>query len=163
MHNIRPEYGNDWLNMLDSVEFNLKYQQQYRQFLHNKNKGYFQQNDWIDHGRIVDKVLPALTAGEALWQKRGNNGSQSGYGQRILAVFRTLHPSRLSRVSGPKYRKIYQEYQQQEEYITPTLARIHRRVKAQREAMGIKSECILTEDETLDIALRAILKIRNRN
>ena len=162
-NNIRDSYENDWLNMLDSIEFNLKCQQRCRPLLPNKYKVYFRQNEWLNYGRVFDKVLPALTARENVWHKCRDDGPPSGYGQRIRRVLRTLHLSLMRNGGQPNDPKLYQEYKQQEQYIIPTLARIHRRVKAQHEAAGIKSEYILTEDETLDIALRAILKRRNCN
>lgn len=159
--NIRNGYKNDWLNMLDSVEYNLKCQQPRYPLLPSKYKVYFQQNEWLNYARVLDKILPVLTAREIFWQKHRDNGLPSVYAQRILEFFQTLHQSLLHNGSHPIDRKIYQEYQQQEAHIIPTLARIHRCVKARNEAAGIKIECILTEDEILDIALRAILKRRN--
>ncbi|WP_342754422.1 hypothetical protein AAGQ96_20270 [Pantoea sp. MBD-2R] len=163
MYNIRTGYENDWLNMLDRVEFNLNCQQPCRLLLPNKYKVYFQRNDWLNYGRVLDKVLPGLTGRECLCQKRHDDGPLAGRGERFLGFLRTLQLARVRNVNRPDHRKLYQEYKQQEEHIIPTLARIHRRIKARHEAAGIKSECILTEDETLAIALRAILKRRNGN
>lgn len=60
-------------------------------------------------------------------------------------------------------REIYQEYQQLADHIMPTLARIHQRVEARREAVGITAKTqaeFAAADETLDVALRAALKRR---
>ncbi|MGE9552545.1 hypothetical protein ACQPT2_15300 [Erwinia amylovora] len=121
---IKPNFENYWLNMLDSVDDNLRC---WRQTLDRQ---------------AAD--LPGRPGG-------------------VVARFKALGLTLTQQSGCAANREIYQEYQQLADHIMPTLARIHQRVEARREAVGITAKTqaeFAAADETLDVALRAALKRR---
>lgn len=113
-NNLRHSYENDWLNMLDSVEFNFKCQQRCRPFLPSKYRVFSRENKWLNYAQVFNEVLPALTTRENVCQKCRDDDPLSEYGQRILGLLRTLHLLLLRNGNQPIGPKRYQEYKQQE-------------------------------------------------
>ncbi len=163
MCNIKSGYKNDWLNMLDSVEVNLKYQQQRHSFICDKYKASFRQNAWLDAGRILDNALSALPAGERCRQTRHDKNTLPVSLLSLSSPYHTLSMTLLQDASQTGKGDIYLGGNVLEEEVMPTLTRIYQRMMARREEAGIKNESTLTADESLDIALRTILKRRKRN
>lgn len=91
-NNLRHSYENDWLNMVDSVEFNFKCQQRCRPFLPSKYRVFSRQNKWLNYGQVFNELLPALPTRENVCQKCRDDDPLSEYGQRILGAF-TNHAS----------------------------------------------------------------------
>lgn len=160
MYNIQSDYENNWLNMLDSVESHLKFQQQHSKVSPGKYKVYYRRNEWLNVGRSLDHVLSALSATKTFQQDSHDENLSPDRRKRLSVRFRTRSMILWQGIRRPKKCQHHQEGSR-EDHIMFTLARIHQRMKAYRDEVGIKNESILNADENLDIALRVILKRRN--
>lgn len=164
---IKPNFENYWLNMLDSVEDNLRCWRQTHARQPADLPGNTMQNEWLNCAGSVDRALEQLLQqGQILEQQAAElsrRGMLPGRLGGVVARFQALGVTLAQQSASAANREIYQEYQQLADHIMPTLARINQRVEARREAVGITTKTqaeFPAADETLDVALRAALKRR---
>lgn len=160
-------FENHYLNMIDSLEVNLLARRQQHAVIPVKYKSIQHQNDWLQCGERVDKSMAQLNNNRRIVNEQvevlNHFGLLSKPVQSLVDRFQTLGQLLEEPSGNSSHQTLFQEYQQLADHIMPTLARIHQRVEARREAVGIHSVENRSQpaaDETLDVALRAALKRR---
>lgn len=174
MSNTKKEnFQNHWLNMLDSVEENLKYYCRTRALsdrIVNVNGGILTHtNEWLNCASSVENVLQTLSLnsenlGEKARVLRGE-GLVSGRAYRLILRFQSLSSLLAERTASAQARELHAEYCQLADQIMPTLARINKRVAARRQMLDINGDggrmMPYPADDTIDVALRAVQKQRS--
>ncbi|MBV4369118.1 hypothetical protein ACMGGR_00580 [Erwinia sp. BNK-24-b] len=155
---IKPDFENYWL---DSIEINLKFFRSPQLFFPGKYGVYSRQNEWLQCGRRVDKNLQQEAKRHRLFFQHVAARIQRRI-KRIRLLFQRVVKSNFP---GDSDRFHTDLYQQQFENITDLLARINCRENRRREKSDITPlhREKVSADETLESALRIILKHRECN